>query len=73
MTSPVYRLSDQYIERSAALDPGAATYLGIAGYDDKMTDFSPAGHDARAELDASTLRELNSLDTSNPADRLAAG
>ena len=73
MTSPVYRLSDQYIERSAALDPGAATYLGIAGYDDKMTDFSPAGHDARAELDASTLRELNSLDTSDPADRLAAG
>lgn len=73
MTSPVYRLSDQYIERSAALDPGAATYLGIAGYDDKMTDFSPAGHDARAELDASTLRELNSLDTSDSADRLAAG
>lgn len=73
MTSPVYRLSDQYIERSAALDPGAATYLGIAGYDDKMTDFSPSGHDARAELDASTLRELNTLDTTDPADRLAAG
>lgn len=73
MASPVYRLSDQYIERSAALDPGAATYLGIAGYDDKMTDFSPTGHDARAELDAATLRELNTLDTSDPADRLAAG
>ncbi len=73
MTSPVYRLSDHYIERSAALDPGAATYLGIAGYDDKMTDFSPTGHDARAELDAATLRELNKLDTSDSADRLAAG
>lgn len=73
MTSPVYRLSDQYIERSAALDPGAATYLGIAGYDDKMTDFSPSGHDARSELDSSTLRELNTLDTTDPADRLAAG
>ena len=73
MTSPVYQLSDEYIERLAALDPGAATYMGVAGYDDKMTDFSPAGHAARAELDASTLRKLSALDTSAPADRLAAG
>ena len=73
MTSPVYQLSDNYIERLAALDPGAATYMGIAGYDDKMTDFSPAGHAARAELDATNLRTLKTLDTSDPADRLAAG
>lgn len=73
MTSPVYRLSDDYIERYAALDPGAATYMGVAGFDDKMTDFSPAGHAARAELDAETLRSLKSMDTSDPADRLAAG
>ncbi len=73
MTSPVYQLSDEYIERLAALDPGAATYMGVAGYDDKMTDFSPAGHAARAELDASTLRKLSTLDISAPADRLAAG
>lgn len=73
MASPVYQLSDDYIERLAALDPGSATYMGIAGYDDKMTDFSPAGHDARSELDSSTLKKLNTLDTSDPADRLAAG
>ncbi|NBT38107.1 MAG: DUF885 family protein, partial [Actinobacteria bacterium] len=73
MPSPVYQLSDNYIERLASLDPGAATYMGVAGYDDKMTDFSPAGHAARAELDATTLRTLKTLDTSDPADRLAAG
>ena len=39
MTSPVYQLSDDYIERLAALDPGSATYMGIKGFDDKMTDF----------------------------------
>ena len=73
MTSAVYALSDQYIEKQATLDPGTATYLGIAGHDHEMTDFSPAGHEARAQLDRDTLTQLNSLDTSSDADRLAAG
>ena len=73
MTTPVYQLSDSYIEESAALDPATATYLGIAGYDHLMTDFSPAGHDARAELDRKTLARLNELDASSDDDRLAAG
>lgn len=73
MTSAVYALSDQYIEKQAKLDPGTATYLGIAGHDHEMTDFSPAGHEARAQLDRDTLTQLNSLDTSSDADRLAAG
>ena len=73
MTSAVYALSDQYIEKQAELDPGTATYLGIAGHDHEMTDFSPAGHEARAQLDRDTLAQLNVLDTSSDADRLAAG
>lgn len=73
MDSPVYQLSDAYIEESAALDPATATYLGIAGYDHLMTDFSPSGHEARAALDNATLHKLNQLDTSTDADRLAAG
>ena len=51
MTSPVYSLSDDYINKVAELDPAAATYMGIAGHDHEMTDFSPAGHDARANND----------------------
>lgn len=39
--TPIYSLSDRFIDEMAALDPLAATYLGVAGYDDKMTDFSP--------------------------------
>ena len=73
MTSAVYALSDQYIEKQAELDPGTATYLGIAGHDHEMTDFSPAGHEARAQLDRDTLAQLNALDTSSDTDRLAAG
>ena len=73
MTSPVYSLSDDYINSVAQLDPAAATYMGIAGHDHEMTDFSPAGHDARANNDRQTLAKLNALDTSANSDRLAAG
>ena len=73
MTSPVYSLSDGYINTVAELDPAAATYMGIAGHDHEMTDFSPAGHDARANNDRQTLAKLNALDTSANSDRLAAG
>ena len=73
MTSPVYSLSDDYINTVAELDPAAATYMGIAGHDHEMTDFSPAGHDARANNDRQTLALLNALDSSASADRLAAG
>jgi uncharacterized protein (DUF885 family) len=73
MTSPVYSLSDDYINTVAELDPAAATYMGIAGHDHEMTDFSPTGHDARANNDRQTLTKLNSLDSSASSDRLAAG
>ena len=73
MTSPVYSLSDDYINTVAQLDPAAATYMGIAGHDHEMTDFSPAGHDARANNDRQTLAKLNALDSSASSDRLAAG
>ncbi len=71
--SAVYALSDRYIEELAALDPGMATALGIAGHDHEMTDFSPAGHAARASVTRKTLADLNATDSSADADRLAAG
>ena len=71
--SPVYQLSDQYIEQLAAADPGFATALGIAGHDHEMTDFSPRGHERRHEVTRSTLNVLNTLDTTADRDRLAAG
>jgi uncharacterized protein (DUF885 family) len=71
--SPVYQLSDQYIEQLAESDPGLATALGIAGHDHEMTDFSPRGHEQRHEITRATLNKLNSLETSADRDRLAAG
>ncbi len=43
MTTPIYELSDAYVERQPQLDPVGATGRGIIGYDDKMTDYSPDG------------------------------
>ena len=71
--TPIYSLSSTFIDEMAALDPMAATYLGIAGFDHLMTDFSPAGHDARAAHAKSTLAKLNALAAGDDADRLAAG
>ena len=73
MTSPVFAIADRYIDQVAELNPCAATYLGIAGHDHEMTDFSPAGHAAMEALARRTLAELNGLPAETDDDRLAAG
>ena len=57
-------IADRYVDQAAELDPVAATASGIAGYDDRMTDLTPDGFAARAELDRATIAAL--ADT--PAD-----
>ena len=71
MTTPIYELSDAYVERAAALDPVGATSRGIIGYDDKMTDYSPDGIAARTELDRTTVTRLGELKPENDRDRIA--
>jgi uncharacterized protein (DUF885 family) len=63
--SGVHDISDQFVADAAELDPIVATYLGIAGYDDQLTDYSPEGHDARAEL---AERALRAVESAQPAD-----
>jgi uncharacterized protein (DUF885 family) len=71
MTTPIYELSDAYVERAAQLDPVGATGRGIVGYDDKMTDYSPDGIAARTELDRTTVTRLGELKPENDRDRIA--
>jgi uncharacterized protein (DUF885 family) len=71
MTTPIYELSDAYVERAAQLDPVGATGRGIIGYDDKMTDYSPDGIAARTELDRTTVTRLGELKPENDRDRIA--
>ncbi|MEV2242504.1 DUF885 domain-containing protein [Micromonospora sp. NPDC049891] len=64
-------LADRYVADWAALSPTGATYVGIAGYDDKFDDLSPDGYAARAELTRRTLAELDTIEPETEAERTA--
>jgi uncharacterized protein (DUF885 family) len=70
--TPVFRLCDEYVTRWAELDPLAAEENGLTGSFRAATDYGPDGHAARAQLMASTLTALGSLEVTSQADRLAA-
>ena len=80
--SSVDAISDRFVDQTVALDPCLATYLGIDGHDDRMTDFSPEGWQARAECARAALRDLATAeaasgdpaaaDTAGRPDRVAA-
>ncbi|MEJ5945843.1 DUF885 domain-containing protein [Pseudokineococcus basanitobsidens] len=59
--SPVDALADAHVEAYAALDPLAATAMGLPGHDDEVTDLSPAGAASRADLARRTLASLDAL------------
>jgi len=72
MTSPIFELASRIVDGTAESHPIVATYMGVPGYDHLLTDFSPAGHDARAEQVRSWLAELDGLPVEGDDDRLAA-
>jgi uncharacterized protein (DUF885 family) len=68
----VFRLCDEYVTRSAVLDPVAAGELGLSEAFGAATDYSPEGFAAQAELIAATLAALDGMAVASPTDRLAA-
>ena len=56
--SAITDLGDTYVEALAALDPIAATDLGVAGHEDELTDYSVEGFEARDGLTRDTLAQL---------------
>ncbi len=65
-------LSNRYIEQMAVLDPVLATGWGIQGHEHQLTDHSPTGSAARAELQRDTLAALGHVHCSSDRDRIAA-
>jgi len=72
MTSPVDHLSDEFVERYAALDPVTATFEGIPGHDDRLTDYSPDGVAERLDHARTVLRHLGGTEVGTDTDRTAA-
>ncbi len=63
-------VADAYVDQMCRLDPLLATYLGVVGQDDEITDLSPDGIDERAALTRRTLAELDALEPSDEVDRV---
>jgi uncharacterized protein (DUF885 family) len=64
-------IADRYVDEWASLDPTGATHAGIAGHDDRMTDLSPEGYGALAELDRRTLARLDAAAPADERERVA--
>ncbi len=62
-------VAERYLETFAALDPCAATEMGIIGHDDDITDYSPDGVTARVDAARSALRELEGTSPVDDVDR----
>jgi uncharacterized protein (DUF885 family) len=68
----VFRLCDDYVTQSAALDPVEAGMRGISTAFRAATDYGPDGYAAQEELIAATLAALGAAAVTSDADRLAA-
>ena len=68
---PVDAVADAYVEDYCALDPVSATYLGVLGHEDRLTDYSPDGFAAREQLTRSTLARARQATPSDEAEQVA--
>ena len=57
----VYEIADGYVDTLAELDPISATYLGIPGYDELLTDYSPESAERMADAERAVLQAVTSL------------
>ncbi|MBL1096689.1 DUF885 domain-containing protein [Streptomyces coffeae] len=71
VSGTIHALCDRYVDDYAALDPNAATYLGVPGHDDRLTDYSSEGHRARAELHAAALRAIRAATPQDDSEAAA--
>lgn len=70
--SETYEIADRFVARAAALDPLAATFEGLTGHDEEMTDHSPDGYEERMLHARAGLRELDAARPESDLDRVAA-
>ncbi|HXQ44315.1 MAG TPA: DUF885 domain-containing protein [Acidimicrobiales bacterium] len=68
--SALFAFADAFIERSAALNPIAATDYGIDRYDDQLTDFSLAKAGETADFLRSSLASLTAVAPADEIDRI---
>jgi uncharacterized protein (DUF885 family) len=60
------------VDEVAALNPFWATAYGVAGHEDRVPDYSPAGADAAHSLNVRTAAKLDGVEIQSDHDRVAA-
>jgi uncharacterized protein (DUF885 family) len=68
---PVDAVAERFVDDYAALDPIAATYLGLPGHEDRLTDLSPDGFGARADLTRKALADATAAAPSDEREQVA--
>src|SRR5690606_13799769 len=71
MAFSIDQIADQFVTDYAAADPVSATYFGISGHDDTLTDYSPDGFAQRAELLRRTVDQLTAAEPADERERVA--
>ena len=69
----VSEISSRYIDEVAALDPVRGERWGVASDPTRLSDYSPAGQEALAELLARTIRDVNAATVTSEYERLGQG
>ncbi len=68
---PVDAIADRFVDDYAALDPLLATEIGVAGHEDALTDFSPAGFEARVARTRAALADARAAEPVDERERIA--
>ncbi len=61
-------VADDHVRALVELDPLGATRMGLPGHDHRMSDLSPAGHEAIAAANRATLDRLARLEPADDVD-----
>src|ERR1041384_3298346 len=64
----VHGISNRFVTDYAALDPIAATQLGLPGGEDELTDYSPEGHAARYGLNINAVLDNTAAEAADKAE-----
>jgi uncharacterized protein (DUF885 family) len=69
----VSEISDRYVREFAAIDPVRSTRWGVDSEDPTLTDYSPDGLAAKAQLFRTTLADLATAEPGDEPERLGKG
>lgn len=71
-TATLHDLADRYVDDLAVLDPCQAAVMGIAGQEERLTDFGPQAAQERTQLARRTLAAVDRTPVTGDAERIAA-